>query len=331
MAAGDLNIALILKLVDQATGPARAVTNSLRQIGAVTEQTGRAGVAWANEQLAANQARRSALMGEAFGIAALAGSLAASLRPAIDFERAMAEVAAVARADDEELARLTETARELGATTPWAASEAAAGMKFLAMAGFEASETIDAMPGMLQLASAGAIDLARASDIASNILTGFGMQAGEMGYLGDVLTNTFTSSNTDLGMLGETMKYVAPNAQALGVSLEQTAAMAGKLGDAGIQGSQAGTALRAMMLRLAALPKPAADAMAELGIRTVDASGNLRDMPTILAEVHEALQKLGTGEQAKLINDILAWKPPAPLLFCSKKLAAARCKTMPRV
>lgn len=304
MAAGDLNIALILKLVDQATGPARAVTNSLHQIGAVTEETGRAGVAWANEQLAANQARRSALMGEAFGVAALAGSLAASLRPAINFERSMAEVAAVARADDEELAKLTETARELGATTPWAASEAAAGMKFLAMAGFEASETIDAMPGMLQLASAGAIDLARASDIASNILTGFGMQAGEMGYLGDVLTNTFTSSNTDLGMLGETMKYVAPNAQALGVSLEQTAAMAGKLGDAGIQGSQAGTALRAMMLRLAALPKPAADAMAQLGVQTVDASGNLRDMPTILAEVNEGLQRLGTGEQAKLINDI---------------------------
>lgn len=125
-----------------------------------------------------------------------------------------------------------------------------------------------------------------------------------MGYLGDVLTNTFTSSNTDLGMLGETMKYVAPNAQALGVFLGQTAAMAGKLGDAGIQGSQAGTALRAMMLRLAALSKPAADAMAELGVQTVDASGNLRDMPTILAEVNGGLQRLGTGEQAKLINDI---------------------------
>lgn len=304
MAAGDLNIALILKLVDQATGPARAVTNSLRQIGAVTEQTGRAGVAWANEQLAANQARRSALMGEAFGVAALAGSLAASLRPAIDFERSMAEVAAVARADDEELAKLTETARELGATTPWAASEAAQGMRFLSMAGFEVNETIEAMPGMLNLASAGAIDLGRAADIASNVLSGFGMEADQMGRLGDVLTNTFTTSNTDLTMLGETMKYVAPNAAALGVSLEQTAAMAGKLGDAGIQGSQAGTALRAMMLRLAALPKPAADAMAELGVQTVDASGNLRDMPTILAEVHESLQRLGSGEQAKLINDI---------------------------
>ncbi len=304
MANGDLNIALILKLVDQVTGPSRAVTKSLKKIGAVTEQTGRAGVAWANEQLAANQARRSALMGEAFGVAALAGSLAASLRPAINFERSMAEVAAVARADDEELARLTETARELGATTPWAASEAAAGMKFLAMAGFEASETIDAMPGMLQLASAGAIDLARASDIASNILTGFGMQAGEMGYLGDVLTNTFTSSNTDLSMLGETMKYVAPNAKALGVSLEQTAAMAGKLGDAGIQGSQAGTALRAMFLRLAAMPKPAAEALAELGVETMDAEGNLRDMPTILAELDAAMEKFGSGDRAGWISAI---------------------------
>ena len=95
MAAGDPNIALILKLVDQATGPARAVTNFLRQIGAVTEQTGRAGVAWPNEQLAANQARRFALMGEAFGVAALAGSLAASLKPAIEFESSMAGVSKV--------------------------------------------------------------------------------------------------------------------------------------------------------------------------------------------------------------------------------------------
>ena len=304
MAAGDLNIALVLKLVDQATGPARAITNTIRKIGAVSEQTGRAGVAWSNQQLAANQARKSALAGEAFGVAAVAGSLAAALSPAINFERSMSEVGAVARADDEQLARLTETARQLGATTPWAASEAAQGMRFLSMAGFDVNQTVDAMPGMLNLASAGAIDLGRAADIASNVLSGFGLEASQMGRLGDVLTNTFTTSNTDLGMLGETMKYVAPNAAALGVSLEQTAAMAGKLGDAGIQGSQAGTALRAMMLRLAALPKPAADAMAYLGVETVDAAGNLRDMPTILAEVQESLQNLGSGEQAKMINDI---------------------------
>ncbi|TRD18402.1 phage tail tape measure protein [Palleronia caenipelagi] len=304
MAVGDLNIALVLKLVDKATGPAQAATTALRRIGRVSEETGRRGVVWTNEQIAANRARQGALMGEAFGVAALAGSLAAALRPAISFERSMAGVGAVARANDDELDRLTATARELGATTPWAASEAAEGMRFLAMAGFDTTQTIAAMPGMLNLASAGAIDLGRAADIASNVLSGFGLDAAQMTRLGDVLTNTFTSSNTDLAMLGETMKYVAPNAAALGVSLEQTAAMAGKLGDAGIQGSQAGTALRAMMLRLAALPKPAAEALDQLGVATMDATGNLRDMPTILAEVHTALQDLGTGSQAALINDI---------------------------
>ncbi len=304
MPAGDLNVALILKLVDQVTGPARAVTKTMQKIGAATEQTGRAGVAWANEQLAANQARRGALMGEAFGVAALAGSLAASLKPAIDFERSMAEVAAVARADDEELARLTETARELGATTPWAASEAAQGMRYLSMAGFEVNETIAAMPGMLNLASAGAIDLGRASDIASDILSAFKMEASEMGRLGDVLTNTFTSSNTDLSMLGETMKYVAPVAERLGISLEDTAAMAGLLANSGIKGSQAGTTMRAMMSRLSAPTKEAQDALQALGVQTLDAEGNLRDFPTILGEIHAGLEQFGSGKQQDLIAAI---------------------------
>ncbi len=304
MPAGDLNVALILKLVDQVTGPARAVTKAMQKIGAVTEQTGRAGVAWANEQLAANHARRGALMGEAVGVAALAGSLAASLKPAIDFERSMAEVAAVARADDEELARLTETARELGATTPWAASEAAQGMRYLSMAGFEVNETIAAMPGMLNLASAGAIDLGRASDIASDILSAFKMEASEMGRLGDVLTNTFTSSNTDLSMLGETMKYVAPVAEGLGISLEDTAAMAGLLANSGIKGSQAGTTMRAMMSRLSAPTKEAQDALQALGVQTLDAEGNLRDFPTILGEIHAGLEQFGSGKQQDLIAAI---------------------------
>lgn len=304
MSADNLNISLILKLVDQTTGPARAVTNSLRRIGALGERTGRAGVAWANRQIAANQARRSALQGEAFGVVALAGSLAAALRPAIAFERAMSEVGAVSGASKDQLDQLTQTARQLGATTPWSASQAAQGMKYLSMAGFEASQTIKAMPGMLNLASAGAIDLGRAADIASNVLSGFGMKAGQMDHVGDVLTNAFTSSNTDLTMLGETMRYVAPSARSLGVSLEQTAAMAGKLGDAGIQGSQAGTSLRAMMLRLVGPRKLAARAMADLGVQTADAKGNLRDMPTILAEMHESLQRFGSGERAKRIKDI---------------------------
>lgn len=304
MATGDLDIALVLKLVDRVSAPARKVVDTVRRIGAVTEQAGRAGVAWADEQIAANQARGAALQGEAFGVLAVGAALGASLKPAIDFERSMAGVAAVARANDTDLTRLTATARKLGATTPWAASEAADGMRFLSMAGFEVNETIAAMPGMLNLASAGAIGLGQAADIASNILSGFNMKADRMGELGDVLTNTFTTSNTDLMMLGETMKYVAPVAAATGVALEQAAAMTGKLGDAGIQGSQAGTALRAMLNRLAAPTSQAEAAFARLNVRVADGNGNLRDMPTILAEMDHAMSGMGTAARTELVSTI---------------------------
>ncbi|MCT4610030.1 MAG: phage tail tape measure protein [Pelagimonas sp.] len=300
----DLTISMILKLVDQATAPARRVKAALGEIGETSERIGRQGVAWSNRQLEANRGRQQALAGEAFAVAALAGSIGAALQPAINFEQAMAEVGAVAGASQDDLAALTDTARELGANTSWSASQAAEGMKFLSMAGFEANETIAAMPGLLDLASAGATDLGQASDIASDILSAFKMEAGEIGHLGDVLANTFTSSNTNLSMLGETMKYVAPVAQGLGISLEDTAAMAGKLADAGIKGSQAGTSMRAMMSRLAAPTKEAREALNALGVQTLDADGNLRDFHTVLAEIDRGLDQFGTGKQQDLISAI---------------------------
>lgn len=300
MATGDLNISMIMKLIDQVTAPAKKVQASLRNIAQDADRTGRAGMAWADQQLESVNTRRAAMQGEALALAATAAGFAAMLTPAIRFEQSMAGVGAVSKATEDELARLTATARELGATTPWAASEAADGMKYLSMAGFEVNETIAAMPGMLNLASAGAIDLANAADIASNILTGFGLQADQMDRLGDVMVNTFTSSNTDLVMLGETMKYVAPVAEALGVSLEETAAMAGKLGDAGIQGSQAGTSLRAMMSRLSAPTTEAAKALEVLNVQTADADGNLRNMPDILSDLDAAMGGLGTAARQDL-------------------------------
>jgi TP901 family phage tail tape measure protein len=252
----------------------------------------------------ANTARRGELRGQLFDAVALGATLAAPVKVAMEFEQSMAKVGAVSRASGEELAALTKTARELGATTNWTASQAAEGMQFLAMAGFNTQQTIAAMPGMLSLASAGAIDLGAAADIASNILTGFNMKAEEMGRLGDVLTNTFTTSNTNLTMLGESMKYVAPVAAATGVSLEQAAAMVGKLGDAGIQGSMAGTALRAVINRLAAPSGKAADALEQLGIKTADANGNLRSVPDILADMNRAMEGMGTAAKAELTSTI---------------------------
>lgn len=300
----DLQVSMVLKLVEQVTAPARAAKSALQGIGATSEQIGRSGVQWSNQQIAANQARQSALMGEAFALTALAGTVGAMLKPAIDFERAMDGVGAVAKASNKEIELLTSTARNLGADTNWGASEAAEGMKFLAMAGMETNDIVSAMPGMLNLASAGATDLGRASDIASNILSGFQLEASEMIRVADVMTNTFTSSNTDVAMLGETMKYVAPVANSLGIDLEEVAAMAGKLGDAGIQGSQAGTGLRAMMSRLAAPTKEARRALNALGVDTLDANGNMRDFYTILSEIDAGLQRFGTGEQQDMIAAI---------------------------
>ena len=228
---------------------------------------------------------------------AMGAGLAKSITIGAAFESDMAKVAAVSRASDEQLQQLSATARQLGAETQWSASEAAQGMQYLAMAGFKTNEIVETMPGMLNLASAGAIDLASASDIASNILTGFGLSASDMNRVGDVLTNTFTQSNTTLQGLGATMKYAAPVAKAMGVSIEEAAAMAGKLGDAGIQGEMAGTTLRSVMLRLSAPSEKGAAALEALGVSTVDASGNMKKMPVIMKELDKAMS--GMSESAK--------------------------------
>lgn len=235
---------------------------------------------------------------------ALGAGLAKSITIGAAFESDMAKVAAVSRASDEQLKQLTATARKLGAETQWSASEAAQGMQYLAMAGFKTNEIIETMPGMLNLASAGAIDLASASDIASNILTGFGLSASDMNRVGDVLTNTFTQSNTTLQGLGATMKYAAPVAKAMGVSIEQAAAMAGKLGDAGIQGEMAGTTLRSVLLRLSAPSEKAAVALDALGVKTTDANGKMKSFPAILKELNAAMSGMSESARANFTKTI---------------------------
>ena len=221
-----------------------------------------------------------------------------------DFQKQMSSVAAVSGATEKELVALQEQARSLGASTVWSASEAAQGMQYLAMAGFKTNETLQAMPGMLSLATAGEIDLGKAADIASNILTGFGLSAAEMGRVGDVLTSTFTSSNTTLAMLGDTMKYAAPVAKALGVDIETAAAMAGKLGDAGIQGQMAGTTLRSVMLKLSAPTKKASETLAKLGVSVADSSGKMRSFPDILADLQKATSSMSNTARSEAVKAI---------------------------
>ncbi len=249
-------------------------------------------------------AQRQDLRGQIFDTAAVGFAVAAPLKIAIDFEADVTRLGAVTRTDGKVLDSLRDKARELGEETLFSASDTVGAMNFLGMAGFESDEILSATPGVLNLAQAAGQDLGRTADVASNILSGFGLEADQMDRLGDVLAETFTRTNTNLSMLGETMKFVAPVAAASGASIEQVAAMAGKLGDAGIQGGRAGTVLRASFLRLSAPTGVAADALGDLGIKVEDDFGNLRSVPLIFEDIAESMQDMGSVKKTAMIKQI---------------------------
>ena len=271
----------------------------------------------------ANHDKRMQLMGSMMSTMAVGMTLAAPIKEAVEFEAQMSRVGAVANATGKQLVQLTEEARKQGRDTKFSALEAAQGMEYLAMAGFNATQQVQAIGGVLNVAAAAGTDLGRTADLVSNALTGFGLSADQAGRVGDVLTKTFTSSNTTLESLGETLKYVAPVATQAGASLEFVAAMAGVMGDAGIQGSMAGTALRSMFLRMidpAKAGQKALDQMGitaeqmkelmangdlgggaeqikQMGISVTDEKGNLRDWMDILIEVNAKMKNMTQQEK----------------------------------
>lgn len=208
-----------------------------------------------------------------------------AVKSAGDFEASMNKVAAVSGATASELARLERVARDLGASTQFSATEAADGLTFLAQAGFSAAEAAEALPGVLDLAAAGSMDLATTADIASNILSGYRLEVGDLAAVNDVLAATFTSTNTNLQQLGDAMSFVGPVAAAAGANFEEVSAAIGLLGNAGIQGEMAGTSLRGAMTKILNPTKQAAARMDELGISFTDAQGKIRPLAVVLDEL----------------------------------------------
>ena len=248
-------------------------------------------------------------MGEAAGQLALgagvaiAGLGATSLKVAGNFEAAMNGVRAVSNATGEDFTKLRDTAKELGASTAFSATEAANGMEFLAMSGMKTEQILSTIPNALSLAAAGSLDLASSADILSNIMTGLGLKAEESGRAADVLAQAAASSNVDIQMLGESMKYVAPIAKQLGMSLEETAAMVGVLGNAGIQGSEAGTALRSVYARFATDDKALGHFKA-MGINIKDASGEMKSMTTLTGELAVAMKDMEADERLAVFKEM---------------------------
>jgi len=234
--------------------------------------------------------------GVAGGGLALRG-IAGALAPGTSFDEQMSAVGGIRRIDktSEAFASLRAQALELGSTTQFSASEAAGGMEFLARAGFQVSDILSSMPGLLDVAKAGRTELTETADITSNILSAFKLDASQMGMLGDTLVGTFTRSNVDLRQLGETMSFVANNANQVGASVQEIAALAGMLGNVGIQGSRAGTALDSIISRLSAPPSDTLKALDRLDIDPTDDFGNLRPAAAILADVATATETMGNA------------------------------------
>ncbi len=222
----------------------------------------------------------------------------ASVKTAADFESSMSKVAAVSGASGKELEDLTKKAREMGSKTKFSASEAAEAMNYMAMAGWKTEDMLSGIEGVMNLAAASGEDLATTSDIVTDALTAFGLSAQDSGHFADVLAAASSNANTNVSMMGETFKYAAPIAGALGFSVEDTAEAIGLMANAGIKGSQAGTSLRTIMTNLSGDVKICGQNIGEVTIATTNADGSMRDLSDILADCRVAFSGLSESEQA---------------------------------
>ena len=214
-----------------------------------------------------------------------------------DFEAQMSRVKAISGATGDTFEQMKQQAIDLGAKTAFSAKESAAGMENLASAGFNAQEIMKAMPGLLDLAAVSGGDVALASENTATALRGFGLEASEAGHVADVFARAAADTNAEVGDMGEALKYVAPVANSMGISLEETAAAIGIMSDAGIKGSQAGTTLRGALSRLARPTKAMQDTMDNLGVSFYDADGKMKPLKTQVELLKKAFEGLTPEQQ----------------------------------
>ena len=229
---------------------------------------------------------------------AVAGLGAVSIKTSADFDSAMSQVAAVSGAVGEDFDALREKAREMGAKTKFSASEAAEAMNYMAMAGWKTEDMLSGIEGIMNLAAASGEDLATTSDIVTDALTAFGLSAQDSRHFADLLAAASSNANTNVSMMGETFKYCAPIAGALGYTAEDTAEAIGLMANAGIKSSQAGTSLRTIMTRLQGELELSGEALGDVTIQTANADGSMREFSDIIADCRGAFSKMTESEKA---------------------------------
>lgn len=244
----------------------------------------------------------------------LVGIGAASLKTASDFEAGMSEVKAISGATGSEFDKLNAKAIEMGAKTKFSASESAEAFKYMAMAGWDASDMLSGIEGVMNLAAASGEDLATVSDIVTDSLTAFGLKASDSAHFADVLAQASSRSNTNVALMGETFKYVAPVAGALGYSVEDVSVAIGLMANSGIKGSQSGTALRSMLTRLAKPTNEVQKAMSDLGISLTDAEGNMKPFGQLMEEMRGKFSGLTEEQKAQYAATIAGQEGMSGLL-----------------
>ena len=229
----------------------------------------------------------------------------AAVKTAADFDSAMSQVAAVSGATGKDFDALRSKAREMGSKTKFSATEAAEAMNYMAMAGWKTEDMLGGIEGVMNLAAASGEDLATTSDIVTDALTAFGLSAKDSGHFADILAAASSNANTNVSMMGETFKYCAPIAGALGFSAEDTAEAIGIMAKAGIKSSQAGTALRTIMNNLAGDVKISGKAIGDVTIATTNVDGSMRDLSDILADCRSAFGNLTESEKAQAAESLV--------------------------
>lgn len=223
----------------------------------------------------------------------------AVIKTSSDFESAMSKVSAISGATGTDFDKLNKKAQEMGAKTKFSATESAEAFTYMAMAGWKTKDMLDGIDGIMSLAAADGLDLATTSDIVTDALTAFGLSAKDSGHFADVLAKASSSANTNVSMLGESFKYVAPVAGALGYSAEDTAIALGLMANAGIKGSQAGTALRSSISRLVKPTDDAAAMMDKYAISLTNTDGTMKPLGEVMDNLREKLGGLSEAEQAQ--------------------------------
>ena len=230
------------------------------------------------------------------------------------FEAGMSEVQAISGASGKDLEKLSAKAKQMGATTKFSATESATALKYMAMAGWKTNQMVSGLSGVMNLAAASGEDLGTVSDIVTDSMTAFGLKAKDSGHFADVLAKASSSSNTNVAMMGETFKYVAPLAGSMKYSIEDTATAIGLMANAGIKGSQAGTELRSILTRLVKPPKDAAAALSALGISTTKADGSMKPMRQTMAELREKFSGLTDSQKSQYAAAIAGQEAMSGLL-----------------